>query len=113
MHIVDQGRNTPGVITNEKMRCGPHEEWLINWAFMALGENRRGRQVGWNPEHIDEVKWEYMIAHWETKGPDGHFTLHDRNQVMIYDPHDPKQAGYEIEYKQIVRRLLYSTWEVT
>mgnify|MGYP001054767998 CR=1 FL=1 len=111
LDIVYRGRTYPTVIENSHMRTGRDEHWLINQGFEALGSTRQGRQVGWTPAQIDTVQWEYMIAHWETFGPDGHYTLHDRNQELIYDPHDPIQAGYEIDMRRIQRRLLYRTWE--
>lgn len=109
--IVERGRGEPGVIVNNEMKCGPNEHWLINEGFRALGASRAGRQVGWDESHISVRRWQYMICHWETDGPDGHFTLHDRLQHEIYDPHNPEQAGYEVNKKRIARRLIYSTWE--
>ena len=110
--IIELGRAVPDVIINDKLKCGIDEHKLINWGFNELNSNRRGRQVGWDLEHVTSRWWEYMMAHWETDGPDGHVTLFDRAQKEIYDPHDPEQAGYEINKKRIVRRLLYRTWEV-
>lgn len=110
--IVDRGRRVEDVIVNDQMRSGRAEHWLINESFRVLGSQRIGRQVGWAPEHITSQTWEYMIAHWETDGPDGHFTLFDRRQSEIFDPHNPMQAnGYVINKKRIVRRLVYHTWE--
>ena len=111
LEITEQGRAFPGAIVNDNMRTGAEENRLIDWAFTALGSDRHGRQVGWNPEHIIDRTWQYMICHWETAGEDGHFTLFDRQQKEIYDPHDPAQAGYDIDKRKIVRRLLYRTWE--
>ena len=111
LDITEKGREFPGAIVNDRMKTGAEENRLIDWAFEALGSNRHGRQVGWNPEHIIDRTWQYMICHWETAGPDGHYTLFDRAQKEIYDPHDPKQAGYEIDKRKIVRKLLYKTWE--
>ena len=113
LDITERGRSTPRVIVNDKMRCGPDEHLLINWAFAALRSLRRGRQVGWTPEHEQSVQWEYMFAHWRTRGPDGHFTLHDRTKTLLYDPHNPLQAGYSVDMLEIARRLYYRTWEVT
>ncbi|AFG37622.1 hypothetical protein [Spirochaeta africana] len=108
--LLERGRREPDVIVNDLMRAGSGEHWLIDQAFQLLGSDRRGRQVGWNPEHVQTVPWEYMIAHWQTDGADGHFTLHDRREVEIYDPHNPEQAGSEINKHRIIRRLLYSIW---
>ena len=105
--LLDRGRETPRVIVSDKMMCGPDEHLLINWAFMLLGVNRRGRQVGWLPEHKTTVQWEYMIKHWRTDGQDGHFTLHDRNGVLLYDPHEPPLPMYAVN-----RELYYRTWGV-
>jgi len=110
--IIEQGQIQRYVIVNAQMLCGADEHWLINEGFRALKIRRAGRQVGWDPEHIKTRRWQYMIAHWETAGPDGHYTLFDRGQKEIYDPHDSRQAGYTIDKRQIVRRLLYSTWSV-
>ena len=112
LDITDRGLTTRGVIVNDKMRCGSSEHLLINWGFAALKENRRGRQVGWLEEHEHTVPWDWMMAHWNTRGPDGHFTLHDTSKVCIYDPHEPDQAGYVIDKLSIARRLYYRTWEV-
>jgi len=109
--ILDLGQAADGVI-GENMRTGTQEHELINMGFRLLGIQRNGRQVGWEPEHLINRTWQYMIVHWQTDGADGHFTLFDRAQKEIYDPHDPVQAGYEINKKRIVRRLLYSTWPV-
>lgn len=112
LEITERGRKTDGVIVSDRMRTAGEEHLLINWGFEALGSNRHGRQVGWDPSHIIDKVWQYMVPHWETAGEDGHFTLFDRGQNEIYDPHDPQQAGYEIDKRKIVRRLLYRTWEV-
>ena len=109
--IIDRGRNTEHVIKTDTMLAGRDEHKLIDWGFETLGVKRRGRQVGWKPVHLDTREWEYMIVHWETAGPDGHYTLHDKRGEMIYDPHDPMQAGYEIEFRRVARQLLYATWE--
>lgn len=110
--IVDRGRRIEEVIVNDQMRAGRSEHWLINESFRALGSPRMGRQVGWTSEHVMSKQWEYMISHWETGGPDGHFTLFDRRQSEIFDPHNPMQAdGYVINKKRIARRLVYHTWE--
>jgi hypothetical protein len=100
------------VIVNDKLKCGPDEHLLMNWAFAALKCNRRGRQVGWLDIHEYSVTWEYMIAHYKTRGPDGHFRLYDRGKSLIYDPHNPLQAGYDITLLGITKRLFYRTWEV-
>jgi hypothetical protein len=110
--ITERGRAQRYVIVNDNMMCGADEHWLINEGFRVLGVLRAGRQVGWDSEHIKLRKWQYMIAHWETAGDDGHFTLFDRGQKEIYDPHDPRQADYAIDKRKITRRLLYATWEV-
>jgi hypothetical protein len=99
-------------VVGEHWTAGNDEHWFINEAFRRLGSKRKGRQVGWTDEHITKRDWEYMIVHWVTDGPDGHFTLFDKRQVEIYDPHDPKQAGYEINKKEIDRKLVYRTWEI-
>lgn len=109
--IIERGMGVPGVFTSELYRTGSDEHWLIDETFRSLGVARRGRQVGWTPDHMTSVQWEYMIAHWRTSGPDGHFTLHDRAQHLIYDPHDPAQAGYALHMQTITRRLVYRTWE--
>lgn len=105
MSIINRGLATPKVIVNDKIRCGASEHLLINWAFDLLRSDRRGRQVGWLPEHKDTVDWEYMIRHWRTDGLDGHFTLHDRNGNPVYDPHEPQLPLYEV-----ARELYYHTW---
>ena len=92
--------------------CGKNEHWLIGEAFRRLQITRAGRQVGWTEEHIHSIPWEYMIVHWHTRGVDGHYTLFDKTQNEIYDPHDPRQAGYEIDKIEIMRKLVYRTWEV-
>ena len=118
--IIDRGLVTPGVITNNaevKMLAGTKEHELINWGFAALGSSRRGAQVG-EIRHGEPVywgwyeseQWEYMLVDWETAGPIGHYTLHDRASEMLYDPHDPEMAGYGIEFRGIRRQLLYATW---
>ena len=112
LDIVERAREVPYVIVTDTMRCGADEHWLINEGFRALGVRRAGRQVGWEPEHILTREWEYMIRHWETAGADGHFTLFDRGQKEIYDPHNADQAGYKIEKRRITRRLLYATREI-
>lgn len=112
--IIADGERVPTVIRTDDrytLRTGREEHILINDSFAKLLSNRKGRQVGWNDSHIITRPWEFMIAQWETDGPDGHFTLFDRGQKEIYDPHDPKQAGYEINKKRIIRRLIYRTWE--
>jgi hypothetical protein len=109
--LIDAGRNTPDVITTDHMLAGREEHRLINWGFEVLGNNRHGRQVGWKPIHLDTVEWQYMIVHWDTAGADGHYTLHDKRGEMLYDPHDPMQAGYDIDFKGVRRQLLYATWE--
>ena len=108
--ILARGRHVDNVIISDKVRTGAAEHWLINEAFRLLGVDRRGRQVGWTDAHVDSVAWQYMISHWATGGPDGHFTLMDRGQNELYDPHDPAQAGYEIDKRQIIRKLVYATW---
>jgi hypothetical protein len=112
LDITERGKVTPRVIVNDKLRCGSSEHLLINWAFAALKENRRGRQVGWAEDHEYSVQWDWMIAHWNTRGPDGHFTLHDDTKKCVYDPHNPVQAGYHIEMLSLARKLFYRTWEV-
>lgn len=109
--VIERGMGVAGVFTNELWATGSEEHWLIDETFRVLGVKRRGRQVGWLEEHLNPTAWEYMIAHWMTAGPDGHFCLYDRGQMLIYDPHDPQQAGYEIKFQRITRRLLYRTWE--
>ncbi len=106
LNLIARGKAVDEVITNELMKCGRQEHLLINWAFEVLGSNRHGQQVGWAPEHVARDNWQYMVQHWETAGPDGHFILADRAQKEIYNPsRDPA-----IEMKRIVRRLCYSTW---
>ncbi len=111
LNIIAHGRATDGVIVTETMRTGAEEHHLINWAFEALGDKRTARQVGWDPEHLTTRTWEYMIGHWETAGADGHFTLFDRGQKELYDPHNAAQAGYAIDKRRVVRRLLYAIRE--
>ncbi len=112
MAMVEAGRGIPGVIVDDNMTCGTFEHWLINESFKALSSARIGRQVGWNPEHLTTKEWQYMIGHWRTNGQDGHFTLFDRAQIEIFDPHDAAQAGYTVNKRSISRRLLYATWAV-
>ena len=112
LDIIERGRQVPYVIVTDTMMCGADEHWLINEAFRVLGVQRVGRQVGWEPKHIIGREWQYMVGHWATAGADGHFTLFDRGQKEIYDPHDAEQAGYKIDKRRIVRRLLYATREV-
>lgn len=111
--IIDQGKLVPNVIVNDKLRAGSREDWLINQGFLDLNEHRHGRQTGWLPSHVETRPWEYMIVHWKTTGPDGHFTLHDKLEQMIYDPFDVEQAGYDIKLVEIQRKLVYATWGVT
>ena len=111
VELITRGRGATEVIVNDKMRCGQREHQLINWAFEALGADRAGRQVGWIFDHIDTRDWQYMVAHWRTDGPDGHFTLLDRREREIFDPWTPElSGGYEINKQWIARRLLYATW---
>ena len=109
--IIDRCRQLPNVIVNDKLRCGTEEHQLINMAFRMLGSTRNGRQVGWDPAHILTKTWQYMVPQWDGRTEDGHYTLMDRGQREIYDPHDPIQAGYAMKKSKIVRRLLYATWE--
>lgn len=111
LELVDRGEKVDGVIVNENMKAGKNENLLIDWAFDTLKCPRHGRQIGWKREHITTREWQYMIGRWATDGADGHYTLFDRAQKEIYDPHNPHQAGYEINKKEITRRLLYATWE--
>ena len=99
-------------IVGDDWAAGVKEHWFINEGFKRLGSSRLGRQVGWTEEQVISTEWEYMIVHWKTDGPDGHFTLFDRRQEEIYDPHDPFQAGYKVNKKSILKRLVYRTWEV-
>jgi hypothetical protein len=108
--IAQRGRFTSDVIIDDEMTAGAAEHWLIVEAFRALGSNRRGAQVGWNADHLTSRPWEYMIANWKTTGVDGHFTLFDRLQREIFDPHNAEQAGYVVKKQRITRRLLYRTW---
>lgn len=112
--VFERGKRVPEVIVNDSFRAGSGEHWLINQAFYALGVERRGRQVGWNDAHVASRNWQYMIGHWKTDGPDGHFTLFDRREVEIFDPWNPAQAnGYEINKQKIIRRLVYATWGIS
>lgn len=112
LDITERGRETEGVIVSDTLITGRVENWLIDQAFRLLDSVRRGVQVGWNAEHMFTRQWQYMIGHWRTDGTDGHFTLFDRRQVEIYDPHNPAQANwYQINKVEIQRRLLYRTWE--
>lgn len=101
----------PDVVGND-WHAGSKEHWFINEGFKRLGSSRQGRQVGWTEEQVITAGWEYMLVHWKTDGMDGHYTLFDKRQVEIYDPHSPFQAGYEVNKKSILRRLVYRTWEV-
>lgn len=98
-------------IAGKNWRTGSREHWLIEEVFRRLGVKRKGRQVAWNDDMLESVPWEYMITHWRTRGPDGHFTLFDRGGIEIYDPHEPAQAGRNIEKIDIIKRLGYRTWE--
>ena len=111
LDITERGQDVEGAIVSDTLITGRAENWLIDEAFRLLGSKRRGIQVGWNAEHMFTRKWQYMIGHWKTRGPDGHFTLFDRRQVEIYDPHNATQAGYAIDKQEVQRRLLYRTWE--
>lgn len=111
LDITERGKDVEGAIVSDTLITGRAEDWLINEAFKLLGSGRRGIQVGWNAAHLFSRKWEYMIGHWRTRGDDGHFTLFDRRQVEIYDPHNPAQAGYTIDKQDIQRRLMYRTWD--
>jgi hypothetical protein len=110
--ITDRGMKIDGVLVNEFYRSGKNEHWLINEAFLSLGLRRTGRQVGWNDSHIHDRQWEYMIQHLATGTNTGHFVLADRNQQMIFDPWKEDQAGYSLNAGDIIRRLVYRTWEV-
>jgi len=78
----------------------------------------RGAQVGiFSPDGTftswswaSRYKPMYLILHWQTRGPDGHYTIADLDDTELYDPHDPDQAGYEIDKIRIMRRLAYSFW---
>lgn len=114
LELIDRGKHTDGVIVNDHMRCGPNEHALMNWAFDILGApEKSARQVGWDDETIATRPWKYKVAHWLTgTGPegDGHFTLFDHGGNEIYDPHDPRQAGYEINKIKVIRELTYQVW---
>lgn len=109
----------PGVITNpDTALCGGKENWIIDEAFRRLGnETRRGIQIGqFDPEGVPRLwngapadNYDYRILHWETKGPDGHFTLADKEEE-IYDPHDNDLSTYQISKIRIQRTLLYRVW---
>jgi hypothetical protein len=117
LQLIDRGRATPNVIVNSNMLAGRDEHMLIDWAFEMLGLARKGRQVGWTGAHVETREWQYMIVHWQTQRngaltADGHYTLHDRLETMIYDPHDARQIGYSIDFAGVARKLVYATWAI-
>lgn len=110
----------PDVVVNPNTAlCGAREDWIINEAFKMLGHpEKRGIQVGqidregqpklWNGNKTDDYK--YVIVHWKTHGPDGHFTLVDREETA-YDPHsDQYDGGYTIDKVSISRELIYKIY---
>jgi hypothetical protein len=123
MEIIEAGRRIPGVI-GANSKAGTEEHWLINAAFSALGRpDLRGRQVGrmkgdrpvfWNTPG----PYQYIIAHWVTLGPDGHFTLFGAAGTEIFDPWSPEEAmqvpglpdNYVIQKRLVDKRLLYRVW---
>lgn len=125
MEIIEEGRKNPDVI-GANCRAGTDEHLLINHAFRVLGRpDLRGRQVGrfkgenvmfWNARS----PYQYIIGHWVTFGPDGHWTLFDHNGIEIFDPWNPKEAvgidglenHYVIRKRLVDKRLLYRVWRV-
>lgn len=124
MAIYLMGKTDPTVI-GPCCKTGKNEHHLMNHALRLLGRPElRCRQVGrmkgedivyWNAR----VPYHYIVCHWATLGPDGHWTLADHEGFEVYDPWDAAQAtgisGLEDRYvirKQVVdKRLLYRVWE--
>jgi hypothetical protein len=109
---IDYVKAGPGIISPD-MVTGSGEDELINEAFLLLGYPAwKGMQVGrmkgdtpvfWN----GAVEWQYMICHWDTGGPDGHWTLFDAAGNEIYDP----WGGAPLNKKVVDKRLLYRVWQ--
>lgn len=124
MAIFRVGKSDPLVI-GENCRTGKHEHLLMQHAFALLGmPTFRARQVGrmkgedivyWNAK----VDYQYIVAHWVTCGPDGHWTLFDHEGLEVYDPWDRSEAVgiagledlYDIRKRVVDKRLIYRVWE--
>lgn len=102
------------VVDPEQCLMGSDEHKLINDAFVLMGSKKTARQIGyvdelgvardWGDRPTDD--YQFVIQHWQTNGRDGHFTIVDR-AGNEFDPHDPKEAGYTINKKKVVRKLIY------
>ena len=125
MAIFRVGKSDPTVI-GDYCRTGKNEHLLMKHAFTLLGmPSFNTRQVGrfkgervvfWNTKQ----PYQYIVSHWVTCGPDGHWTLFDHEGIgELYDPWDRLEAVgiagledyYEIRKRVVDKRLLYRVWE--
>ena len=124
MAIFRVGKSDPTVI-GENCCTGKKEHLLMQHAFALLGmQHYRARQVGrfkgenvifWNAKQ----PYQYIVGHWVTCGPDGHWTLFDHEGFELYDPWDRSEAAgiggledyYEIRKRVVDKRLIYRVWE--
>lgn len=116
--LFERGVDTPGVIVNDMCRMGREEHLVMWWAAEMLGhpeakarqvgELRERREVFWS----EPYPWQWIIGHWITGGPDGHWTLWDRRGAEVYDPWDPEldPRGDVVEKREVDRQLLYYAW---
>ncbi len=102
-------------IMNENCRCGTQEHHIVNKAFTALGCLNTCRQVGSMQDGIpvgwdgNEVDFDFMILHWATQTPDGHFTLANKEGEEIFDPWN-ESFDAPLGKKYIQRKLLYKVF---
>jgi hypothetical protein len=132
--LLDTCREHPKILTvntsgGPYMMCGPDEHMIGNVAFDLLGAGYRLRQIGiMTPEGREilyaPVSWQYQIIHWQTAGPDGHYSVGDRAGAEIFDPWNNDEltpdllsrmhlrSDYRMVKRDIRRRLLYRVWRI-
>ena len=98
----------------ENAECGSGEHEIINAGFRLLDSDATGVQVGYidsnglfHPWFGKDVDYDFVICHWITGGPDGHWTLWNKDMEEIYDPWDAKDMGYEIKKVTVDKRYAY------
>lgn len=124
MAVFHVGKTDP-LVLGENCRTGKNEHLLMRHAFTLLGlstfyARQVGRMKGENPVYWNaRVPFQYMVGHWVTCGPDGHWTLFDHEGFELYDPWNREEAIgvagledlYEIRKRVVDKRLLYRVWE--
>ncbi|MGL4524536.1 MAG: hypothetical protein ACRCVN_03315 [Spirochaetia bacterium] len=90
--------------------CGPNLHQITDAVFAHFGHPYTCRQVGGvdaKGEVWGRQEGDFVVLHWNTNFPSGHFTLADKDGKEIWDPHS-LEYGKDLGKTSIRKKLFYS-----